>query len=119
MYCKEKEQDLKIQELENKNNELINNIAEKDKMITEKELKIQELNIENSNLKNLSSDINEKYNDKEIENQELKNRISVLQNMLSATLKFCDNVKNSKFGKFFFRKQLKELPEPNNDQNER
>ena len=30
--------------------------------------------------------------------------------MLSKTLDFCNTVRNSRFGKFFFRKKIKELP---------
>ncbi len=39
--------------------------------------------------------------------------------MLSKTLDFCNTVRNSRFGKFFFRKQIKELPAPDDDKSER
>lgn len=35
--------------------------------------------------------------------------ICKLQNMLRTTLKFSERVRNSKLGRFFFRKQIKEL----------
>lgn len=47
------------------------------------------------------------------ENTVLKDRNTVLQKMLSKTIEFCNHVKNSRFGKFFFKKQIKSLPEAN------
>lgn len=37
-----------------------------------------------------------------------------LQGLLKSTLAFCEHVKHSRFGKFFFRKQLKLLPKETN-----
>ena len=44
------------------------------------------------------------------ENEELKQKVNVLQKMLSRTLDFCNRVRNSRVGKVFFRKDIKELP---------
>lgn len=43
-------------------------------------------------------------------NTSLEKKVSTLQKMLSKTLEFCNHVKESRFGKFFFRKQIKALP---------
>ena len=43
-------------------------------------------------------------------NASLETKVSKLQKMLSKTLEFCNHVRESKFGKFFFRKQIKALP---------
>lgn len=34
-------------------------------------------------------------------------------------MNFCETVKNSRFGRFFFKKQIKELPAPDEDKSER
>lgn len=52
------------------------------------------------------------------ENIELKKQVNVLQKMLSKTLNFCNHVRNSRFGSLFFKKQIKELPAPDNDKSE-
>lgn len=53
---------------------------------------------------------NEDNNNLRIENENLKQKVTGLQKMLSKTLDFCNTVRNSRFGKFFFRKKMKELP---------
>lgn len=69
-------------------------------------------------------EINNAPTDKEIiENQnktikEQKGQISNLQAMLKETLKFADRVRNSRFGKLFFRKDIRQLP-PANKENDR
>lgn len=45
-------------------------------------------------------------------NTELTEKVSKLQKMLSKTLQFCNKVKESRFARFFFRKQIKALPSP-------
>ena len=74
----------------------------------------QEIQIQKELIKSLSS-----KSDKLIqENIQLKNKNSKLQTMLNRTLELCETVQKSKFGKFFFRKQLKALPDIQED-NER
>lgn len=46
-------------------------------------------------------------------------KISKLQSMLNRTLQFADDVRNSVFGKIFFRKSIKELPESDMPEEER
>ena len=55
--------------------------------------------------------LEEKQEELKAENTELKDKNRKLQNMLNKVLQFCETVQKSKFGKFFFRKQLKALPE--------
>lgn len=74
--------------------------------------KVEQVNAENTQLK--------EDNDKlKTENTELKQKNSRLQSMLAKTLKFCDYVRESRFGRFFFRKRIKELPEPQSMEEER
>ena len=61
---------------------------------------------------------------KEIENlksknEELTGNVISLQGMLGKSLGFIERVKKSRFGAFWFKKDLKELPEQNNNNNER
>lgn len=73
---------------------------------------VEQANQENTQLK--------EDNDKlKSDNAELKQRNSKLQSMLAKTLKFCDYVRESRFGRFFFRKRIKELPEPQSMEEER
>lgn len=62
---------------------------------------------------NLEHKLNEEIStNKELSetNTTLEKKVSTLQKMLSKTLEFCNHVRESKFGKFFFRKQIKALP---------
>ena len=86
-----------------RNNEKENkNLSKKNSTLSEQ---VEQLNQENTELKN--------------DNNELKQKNSKLQSMLAKTLQFCDYVRESKFGKFFFRKKIKELPEPQSIEEER
>lgn len=78
------------------------NLSKKNSTLSEQ---VEQLNQENTELKN--------------DNNELKQKNSKLQSMLAKTLQFCDYVRESKFGKFFFRKKIKELPEPQSIEEER
>lgn len=51
-------------------------------------------------------------NNKNGENADLKEKNEKLQAMLKRTLEFAETIRNSRVGKFFFRKKIKELPEP-------
>ena len=57
----------------------------------------------------LDEEINKNKNLNETKSS-LEKKVSSLQKMLSKTLEFCNHVKESRFGKFFFRKQIKALP---------
>ena len=73
---------------------------------------VEQANAENTQLK--------EDNDKlKSENTELKQKNSRLQSMLAKTLKFCDYVRESRFGRFFFRKKIKELPPSQSMEEER
>ncbi len=91
--------------------------AEENEILTEKnsELseKVEQTIEENKQLRN---DNDKLKND----NSELIQKNSKLQRMLTKTLEFCNYVRESRFGKFFFRKKIKELPEPQSiDEEER
>lgn len=61
---------------------------------------------------------NEDNNNLCTENENLKQKVTGLQKMLSKTLDFCNTVRNSRFGKIFFRKKIKELPTPDSTEKE-
>ncbi len=84
-------------------------LSEKNSTLSEQ---VEKANEENTQLK---SDNDKLKND----NEELKQKNSKLQSMLAKTLEFCDYVRESKFGKFFFRKKVKELPSPPSMEKER
>lgn len=84
-------------------------LSEKNSTLSEQ---IEQVNQENMQLRN----DNDKLNN---DNNELKQKNSKLQSMLAKTLKFCDYVRESRFGKFFFRKKIKELPPPQSMEEER
>ena len=66
---------------------------------------IEEKTTENTELVETNTELTET-------NTELTKKVSKLQKMLSKTLEFCNKVKSSILGRFFFRKHLKALPSP-------
>lgn len=89
-----------------KENEIL---SEEKSTLTEQ---VEQANAENIRLKEDNGKL-------KTENTELKQKNSRLQSMLAKTLKFCDYVRESRFGRFFFRKRIKELPEPQSVEEER
>lgn len=119
MYCDVKEKDVKIEGLQTEKTQILNQTEERNNFITSQNEKIKKLLNEKQDLEKQLFNSNEKYNNINTENIQLKEQVNVLQKMLSKTLDFCNHVKNSRFGRFFFKKQIKELPAPNNDKGER
>lgn len=78
-----------------------NSYCEKRKM-NEKNQEIQE---KNQNLEKSNEELTQ-------QNTQLSTKVSKLQKMLKKTFEFCENVRNSRFGRFFFAKKLKGLPSP-------
>lgn len=119
LYCDVKEKDVKIEGLQSEKNQILNQTEEKNNCITSQNKKIEKLLNEKQDLEKQLINSNEKYNNINTENIQLKEQVNVLQKMLSKTLNFCNCVKNSRFGRLFFKKQIKELPAPNNDKGEK
>lgn len=94
---------------------ILRNYYERYKSFREKEKENKKLKEENTNLSENSNVLEEKNTNLNSENNELKIKNEKLTKLLSKTLAFCENVKNSRFGRFFFKKQIKALSEPNND----
>ena len=70
----------------------------------------KKLSEQNKSLTQQVDEANEHNSNLGIENENLEKKFKELQKMLSKTLDFCNTVRNSRFGKFFFRKKIKELP---------
>lgn len=86
----------KYNEAKSNNEKLIHSNMVIERKLNEKVNENQELKQENQELKQ--------------ENTALKTNVSKLRKMLDKTLEFCNKVKESRLGRFFFRKQLKALP---------
>lgn len=70
----------------------------------------QEIVEERKQLNEKITDLQKENSGLQRENGELKQKVNILQKMLSRTLAFCERVRNSRVGKLFFRKDIKELP---------
>lgn len=80
-------------------------LSEKNSALSEK---IEHADQENIQLKNDNETLKS-------DNSDLKQKVGKLQGMLAKTLDFCDHVRKSTFGKFFFRKKIQELPAAGED----
>ncbi len=61
--------------------------------------------------------VKEKLSDKDTKIAELMNLVESSQKRLNTVLGFIEKVKRSPFGKFFFKKELKQLPSSDKDEN--
>lgn len=100
-------------------NPMIKNYYKRYKSFRENEKDNENLKQENDSLKQENVTIKEEVSNLHDENNYLKQKVKKFQTMLSKTLNFCEHVKNSRFGKLFFKKQIKGLPEPDIDEEER
>lgn len=100
-------------------NPLIEKYYQRYKQYRESEKENVSLSEKNEDLKQQLSDTKKDNDNLSNENNTLKQKVSSLQNMLKKTLEFCNHVKDSRFGRFFFRNKIKELPEPNNSEKAR
>lgn len=70
----------------------------------------------NVDLKQQLDVVNKSNDNFKNENDTLNQKVTSLQSMLSKTLDFCTYVRNSRLGKVFFRNKIKELPVPDNSE---
>lgn len=94
---------------------IIKNYYKRYKAFREKEEENGKLKEQNTNMQEDNTKLKEENVDLKNKNNKLIKQNSKLTQLLSKTLTFCENVKNSKFGKFLFKKQIKALPEPDED----
>lgn len=96
-------------------NKILRNFYETYADKEDKSKRVTELEEDNTKLQETNTSLEEQNNSLQTENVELTNKVSRLQKMLQKTIQFCDTVKRSRFGRFFFGKQIKALPAPEED----
>lgn len=69
-------------------------------------------------LQDSPDELSKRAEELEAENSELTEQVTGLQEMLGKALSFIERVRNSRFGSFWFRRDLKGLPDSNDNQDE-